>query len=202
MKARQRIAFDLGVDIKNIAFVRQKDFHIDMFMFVDPSGDRVYVDRSAVNHSLIRELQKIHCEVIAVPGVHQVAVPGVHKVRDCINFMNGIFVSTPTGPLFVTNGVKDDKVSIRLRNLFSQKIASMDPGFKVHFLDETQEFLTDFMGGIHCLTWERRHCATPFDIVFSYLDEGIPEQRIRKATGKVLASLDTPLPPFRRPIGL
>ncbi len=186
------IAEDLGVPLKNLAIVPQTDFHIDMEMFIAPNGENVYLDERAVrnNPMIIEELEKIGCRVFVVPGVHQVG-------RESVNFMNGIFVPTPKGPLFVTNGTGEDEESQGLRGRFIQRVEDSFEGsnfkFRVHFLDETQEILTEQDGGIHCLTREEPYFETPLDIVLSYVGGSIPHQRIRVCAGKILACLNMSL---------
>ncbi len=146
------IAEDLMVSLEHIAFIPQKHFHIDMDMFVSPDGEKIYLDEGAANPSVIDALEKIGCRVIVVPGVHTVGT-------ESVNFMNGIFISTPSGPLFVTNGTQNDEQSMQIRNIFVQAIAQSNAEFRVHFFDETQKILTDLQGGIHCLTWEKQNSA-------------------------------------------
>jgi hypothetical protein len=171
--AGQAIADDLHVPVENIAFVAQTHFHIDMEMFVAPNGDEVYVDKTTSQISVTRGLEKIGCRVIFLPGVHEVS-------NESINFMNGVFVETSSGPLFVTNGVR--RRHDRLPRLFQETLLSTNPRFKVDFLDETmQEILTNNRGGIHCLTWEKPHYSKPLDIILSYIaDEPVPEKALRK----------------------
>lgn len=145
--ARRVIAEDLNVSVENIAFVSQKQFHIDMEMFIAPNGYDVYVDEASSKISVEEALEKIGCNVVSLPGVHKVS-------NESINFMNGVFVSTPTGHVFITNGVQ--RKHSQLLSLFQRALLNTNPGFQVDFLDETmQDILTNNGGGIHCLTWEK-----------------------------------------------
>lgn len=156
--AGQVIADDLQVPVENIAFVPQTHFHIDMEMFVAPNGVDVYVDKASSQLSVTYNLEKIGCNVVSLPGVHKVS-------NESINFMNGVFVSTSSGPLFVTNGVR--RKHDQLRRLFQETLLNTNPSFKIAFLDETmQEILTNNYGGIHCLTWEKPNSLNPLEIIF------------------------------------
>ena len=153
--ARRVIAADLGLDLEDIAFILQGSFHIDMDLCIAPNGN-VFLDNSIHPHILSAiqlELERINCKVFLVPGVHTREKEG--KVIKAINFMNGVFVPTPSGPLYITNGIgEEDEESIRARDLFVQTMAEVYPELTIQFLEETQNFLTQGDGGIHCLTWK------------------------------------------------
>ncbi len=177
--AKRVIAADIRVPIANIAFVPQTAFHIDMEMFVTPDGTRVGVDTSAYQRPLIKALAQIGCKAVPLPGVFG---PG-------INFMNGKFVSTPKGTLFVTNGVKSEFALKRVE--FQRAFQRAFPDLQIDFLDQSmQHILANHSGGIHCLTWEKPIYRTPRDIVASYLaDEPMPETRLRAKLLEVIPSL-------------
>lgn len=177
--ARQAIADDLHVPVENIAFVPQTHFHIDMEMFVAPNGKDVYVDKASFQPAVTTSLKSIGCTVVSLPGVCE-------GPSDSINFMNGVFVSTSSGALFVTNGVRRQHGP--LLELFQRTLLSTNPSFRIDFLNETmQDVLTRKSGGIHCLTWEKPNYSTPLDIILSYsADEPVSEKILRKQVSDVL----------------
>lgn len=173
--AKQVIYEDLGV--KKIAFVPQKHFHIDMEMFVFPSSafsngedkDIVYVDNKSYHPSLIEVLQEIGCDVISLPGINGTT-----------NFMNGVFVSTASRPLFLSNGYRS-RNDAKVAEIFKQALQNTKANFNIDFVgDNMQNFLADYRGGIHCLTWEKLNYSTPVDIVLSYLSDEPISSKIRQ----------------------
>jgi len=197
--AKRVISEDIGVPVENIAFVLQSDFHIDMEMFVAPDGERVGVDSASYQAPLISALAQIGCIAVPLPGIVHRKLEYHHEGDDyvlnenCIdkdiNFMNGYFIPTPTGHLFVTNGVlpKFEKMAVAFQEIFRCTF----PDIEVVFLDPMmQEILTRCSAGIHCFTWEKPTYVKPIEIIASYLaDEPVPETRLRAKLHEFIPAL-------------
>lgn len=192
MLAQQVIAKDLSVPLESCAFIPQIFFHTDMFLTVSPDGKVVFLhddtrhdedisppledkyrnaakERAGRMREAMLEAQeainKIGCKVRL--GTSICASPG----NLLCNFTNGIFLSTPGGPLFVSNG------PTRNFNRITDVFCSTFP-FKTQVLLDCglSDILADDKAGLHCLTWEHdAPPSTPAAIIASYLaDEPIP----------------------------
>ncbi|MBS0603416.1 MAG: hypothetical protein JSS60_00090 [Verrucomicrobia bacterium] len=85
-------------------------------------------------------------------GLRVITLPASYSCEtEKVNFINGLFIKTKEGSIFLTNG------ACRRANVFVEEFTNSLRGYKIQpiFFDELQEVLTRNHGGLHCLTWTR-----------------------------------------------
>lgn len=159
----QAIAHDLRVERKYLAIVPQARFHIDMDLFVDPTGEIVYAhdddllmpsmdktpspfSNEIYKEKLIKTVAAIGCKVIFIPGVFSIS-------RSIIaNFMNGIWTRNHEGSLFITNGSTDTTLEQQFTALM--KTHGVAVAFVASGKPLMPGILQNFDAGLRCLSVE------------------------------------------------
>jgi hypothetical protein len=176
--AKEVIAEDLGIASGRIAFVPHRTMHIDMELFVEPGGKNVYIDKGSFETSLVDILRQIGCNSIALPGI--IHIEGKGDQDRTLNFMNGCFIATSKGTLFVTNDVEMPEDEVWLKT-FRTAFLRHCPNIEIAFCPGSQKIFRKHGGGLHCLTWTARTYSTPVECILSYLaDESMPDEKRRR----------------------
>lgn len=178
MIVKELIAEELGVQLKNVAFIPQFRFHIDMETCVDPSGKIVYIQdeeqasaccneevyKEAAEERFIifkkytktisEEIERIGCTVAMVPGAYEA------PEENPINFLNGVFVPGKDSTTFITNGTSQMP---ELQNHFAVAMKKYNPELNICFTEGTlmETILSKNEGGVHCLTWYKGQSTKP-----------------------------------------
>ncbi|MCX6990041.1 MAG: hypothetical protein NTX49_03090 [Chlamydiae bacterium] len=180
-----KIPFEEGKVDKSLAVIFQKDFHIDLEMFV--SQGKVFINdetlvhetcldtRVARSHSVFLEpytsasekrlatstrIKELNARILAGIGAQVAYVPGSYPTEGRgmpVNFMNGIPLEEGGRPYFITFGASDRKgITDSFQESFADSLTRKAPDLQVIFLDNVCELFDKTGGGLHCMTWEKR----------------------------------------------
>jgi len=179
-----KLPFEKGRVDESLAVIFQKDFHIDLEMFVSGKGKvfmndetlvhetcdstRVslsnsyflerYTNTSAQRLRSSERIKALNAKVLARIGCEVAYVPGSYHAEGPppANFMNGILIEEAGESYFITFGAYDRKRIINsFQESFAESVARQASHIRLIFLDSVADVFEKTGGGLHCMAWEK-----------------------------------------------